>query len=255
MKTTASEPRNESTYLYLSSHNNNTTMTTAASSPSKKIPQSTTPMSLVKEIFGGCICQGAIPPSSTGEQVRASQFISIHGIEFIGLGAVVDELTAKERVYDTLEQLTSRTERLISIGYLSLEASNSISQSGPVIVIETVPLDVWDKTYPNDQSMAKTLKKKIANITVSMFCACSTCVCVWISFLIALCTNTVFHNHAIMHACVQSTPIGKEFSRSNHRFSCRSTSPAIPTSQGYQWIVGRYHRTQRGGSPCAGIEG
>jgi hypothetical protein len=157
---------------YISSNNTNTRMTTGASSPSKKMPQSATPISLVKELLGGCICQGAIPPlSSTGEQqTRSSQFISIHGIEFIGLGAVVDELTAKERVYDTLEQLTSRTERLISIGYLSLEASNS-SQSGPEIVIEAVPLDVWDKTYPNDQSMAKAVKKKIANITVSSMCA------------------------------------------------------------------------------------
>ena len=48
----------------------------------------------------------------------SSQFIELIGIQYIGLGAVVDELTPKERVYDTLEQLTTRTERLITIGYL-----------------------------------------------------------------------------------------------------------------------------------------
>jgi hypothetical protein len=189
-----------------------------APSPSKKTPQSATPMSLVKEIFGGCICQGAIPPPST-DQSRSSQFISIHGIEFIGLGAVVDELTAKERVYDTLEQLTSRTERLISIGYLSLDATNS---SSPQVVIETVPLDVWDTTYPNDQSMAKTLKKKIANITVSICLQCLfMCFVGLFAAIVVLCLPILYC--PALQSCVYSfhplPPIGKEVSRSNHRVS------------------------------------
>jgi tetratricopeptide (TPR) repeat protein len=54
------------------------------------------------------------------------QFVELHGIRFIGLGAVIDELTPRQRVYDTLEQLTIRTERLISIGYLMDHVHNSI---------------------------------------------------------------------------------------------------------------------------------
>lgn len=120
-------------------------------------------MTLFKTLFGDCLCQGAFP-SRDNNQSTSSQFINLHGIEFIGLGAVCDELTPKERVYDTLEQLTTRTERLISIGYLSQEKSPSGNLE---VLLETVPLDVWNKTYPNDQSMSKRLKRMIQNISVS----------------------------------------------------------------------------------------
>ncbi|CAB9503361.1 Kinesin light chain [Seminavis robusta] len=134
----------------------------------------TTPtVSLMKELIGGCMCQVGAGPQASNDNSRSSQFVSIHGIEFIGLGAVIDELTAKERVYDTLEQLTTRTERLISIGYLSVEDASPTSKTAK-IAVETVPLDVWEKTYPNDQSMAKHVKKKIANITSKKFDASIT---------------------------------------------------------------------------------
>jgi tetratricopeptide (TPR) repeat protein len=51
-------------------------------------------------------------------EAQSNQFVELHGLKFIGLGAVVDELSPRERVYDTLEQLTTRSERLVSIGYL-----------------------------------------------------------------------------------------------------------------------------------------
>lgn len=47
-----------------------------------------------------------------------TQFVELQGLRFIGLGALADELSPIERVHDTLEQLKTRTERLISIGYL-----------------------------------------------------------------------------------------------------------------------------------------
>lgn len=127
-------------------------------------------LTLVKALIGDCLCQGAFPfAENRGGQ--AAQFISLHGIEFIGLGAVVDELTPKERVYDTLEQSTNRTERLISIGYLSLEDQQTSPSPEPTsdsgVLLETVPLDVWNKTYPNDQTMSKRAKRIISNIKVN----------------------------------------------------------------------------------------
>lgn len=128
------------------------------------------PLTLVKAVFGDCLCQGAFPfaDKNGGFGGQVAQFINIHGIEFIGLGAVVDELTPKQRVYDTLEQLTTRTERLISIGYLSFEEPKPTDpQTGySGIRLETVPLGVWNKTYPNDQSMSRRVKREINNIKV-----------------------------------------------------------------------------------------
>jgi len=139
--------------------------------PEKKNKSKKAPLTLVKALLGECLCQAGAFSGFEHRSSQATQFINLHGIEFIGLGAVVDELTPKERVYDTLEQLTNRTERLISIGYLSVDdtdtiVANSKQPSSPEIRIETVPLDVWNKTYPNDQSMPKRTKRIIDNITV-----------------------------------------------------------------------------------------
>lgn len=127
-------------------------------------------LTLVKALIGDCLCQGAFP-FAENRGGHAAQFVTLHGIEFIGLGAVIDELTPKERVYDTLEQSKNGTERLISIGYLSLGDTRTISSpdhtSDSEILLETVPLDVWNKTYPNDQAMPKRAKRIISNIKVS----------------------------------------------------------------------------------------
>ena len=134
-------------------------------------------LALVKALIGDCLCQGAFPYSENHRRgVHTAQFVSLHGIEFIGLGAVVDELTPKERVYDTLEQSKNRTERLISVGYISLvgnqeqttPASSSDHAKDSGILLETVPLAVWDSTYPNDQSMSKRAKRIISNIKVRL---------------------------------------------------------------------------------------
>lgn len=126
------------------------------------------PLTLMKALFGDCLCNTAFHAADQGGP-QSSQFINIHGIEFIGMGAVADELTAKERVYDTLEQLTTRTERLISIGYLSKESKPGPQSGDTEIMLETVPLDVWNKTYPNDQSMSKRLKRMVNNIKTNQF--------------------------------------------------------------------------------------
>ena len=105
-----------------------------------------------------------------------NQFVELHGIQYIGLGAVVDELTPKERVYDTLEQLTTRTERLITIGYLvdeeeKKEDDNIVSGGSPNKIPETIPLDIWRSTYPNDKNMSRAVKRIITKIQVRItFC-------------------------------------------------------------------------------------
>jgi hypothetical protein len=117
------------------------------------------PLGIMSTILGECLCE-PFPTGEKGLMSAPAQFIELHGIQFIGLGAVVDELTPKERVYDTLEQLTTRTERLISIGYLVDD-----EKSGSKIT-ETIPLDIWSKTYPNDKSMSRAVKKTISSIKV-----------------------------------------------------------------------------------------
>ena len=125
------------------------------------------PMNVVSALLTDCLCEPF--PTGDGRLFGPSeQFIELIGIQFIGLGAVVDELTPKERVYDTLEQLSTRTERLISIGYLvdaEPEETESVSDKK---VIETIPLDIWSKAYPNDKNMSRPVKKTIASMKVRL---------------------------------------------------------------------------------------
>ena len=124
-------------------------------------PQSK-PLTFMGTILGECLCEPFTPASDYYKGLSpSSQFIELHGIQFIGLGALVDELTAKERVYDTLEQLASRTERLISIGYL-VDDEKSPGEK----LTETIPLDIWSKTYPNDKNMSRPVRRTIASIKV-----------------------------------------------------------------------------------------
>ncbi len=159
------------------------------------------PMTFMKTIIGECLCE-PFPSSSVGDTSLSSnlmmkirgalsfsstQFLELHGIQFIGLGAIEDELTAKERVYDTLEQLTTRTDRLISIGCL-VETPNSnlartdctaVAQSSSpssketsknvTITTQSIPYDVWDATYPNDRTMYGAVKRTIENIKARNF--------------------------------------------------------------------------------------
>jgi hypothetical protein len=126
------------------------------------------PLNIISAFLGNCLCE----PFQFVERTRGHQsvqFVELHSVKFIGLGAVEDELTPRERVYDTLQQLTTRTERLISIGYLLDEPQNDveISPNGEVRkATEAIPLDIWNQNYPNDQSMSTEVKKTIAQIKV-----------------------------------------------------------------------------------------
>jgi hypothetical protein len=140
-------------------------------------PARSKPLTFMGAILGECLCEPFSPAGDYKGLSPASQFIELHGIQFIGLGAVVDELSAKERVYDTLEQLTSRTERLISIGYLVDDEKLPGTK-----LTETIPLDVWTKNYPNDKTMSRAVRRTIASLKVrrpsfhaenSSFCACA----------------------------------------------------------------------------------
>jgi tetratricopeptide (TPR) repeat protein len=142
----------------------------------------TTKQSLPSKLVVG-VCSTMLGGGDSGGSLSSSQFIELHGIQFIGLGALEDELTAKERVYDTLEQLTSRTDRLISVGYL-VESSASKQCDSPSqqevkveeellrpqeeemtrnITTQSIPLDVWKNNYPNDFT-SRAIKKTITNI-------------------------------------------------------------------------------------------
>jgi hypothetical protein len=119
-------------------------------------------LNLLSAILGECLCE----TFATGDNKAigpSEQFIELHGIQFIGLGAVVDELTPKERVYDTLEQLTTRTQRLISIGYL---VDDETDMGRGKKLTETIPLDIWSQTYPNDKNMSRPVRKTIKSIKV-----------------------------------------------------------------------------------------
>lgn len=127
-------------------------------------------LNAITALVGECLCE----PFEVGAGIRPStQIVELHGIRFIGLGAVVDELTPRQRVYDTLEQLTTRTERLISIGYIldeqerqlpSLQSSNAVMDCRKKT--DTIPLDVWNKKYPDDESLLPQIKKMVERIKV-----------------------------------------------------------------------------------------
>jgi hypothetical protein len=144
---------------------------TSSSSSSKHKP-----LNLIQAMLGNCLCDFA---AHSGHKAGDStQFVELHSVKFIGLGAVVDELTPRERVYDTLEQLTTRTERLVSIGYLMDQAppvygsyplegdGDSSSVAEPMKATDTIPLDVWNQNYPDDASMSKPVQTTITKIKV-----------------------------------------------------------------------------------------
>jgi hypothetical protein len=105
----------------------------------------------------GATRRGGIEPASRSDY----QFVELQGLRFIGLGALVDELTPRERVYDTLEQLRTRTERLISIGYF-VDKPVEDRDGSVVKTTFTVPLDVWSQT--NDDSDRSSVSNQVQTI-------------------------------------------------------------------------------------------
>lgn len=111
------------------------------------------PLSVVSALLGSCFCEF---PNVRGENSTPGvQFMELHGVEYIGLGAVSSELTAEQRVRDTVAQLTEQTKRLISVGYLV-----------DTRVTDTIPLEVWEREYPNDRNMQRHIQKIINHIKV-----------------------------------------------------------------------------------------
>jgi hypothetical protein len=137
-------------------------METAKPSPRAK------PMSVMRAILGECMCE-TFPFTDNRGLSQTSQFIELHGVECISLGAVVDELSPEQRIRETLEQLTAEPKRMISIGYLVDEESPKTSQIAveeATKVTETVDLDVWRKNYPDDKNMSKPVAQTIKHIEV-----------------------------------------------------------------------------------------
>lgn len=115
-----------------------------------------------------CQCGPSLSFSENRGVSPASQLVVLQGIQFIGLGAVMDELTPRERVYDTIEQLTTRTDRIISVGYLldresEMEVPGASENSRRVKLkdTETIPLDIWVQNFPKDLNMSYEVKRTI----------------------------------------------------------------------------------------------
>ena len=123
-------------------------------------------LNMFRILMGNCFCEPLMPFDIAA---ASTQFVELHGILFIGLGSMMDELSPKERVYDTLEQLRSRTERMVSIGYLVEDDEATLSTADTDIrkITQTVPLDVWNKTYPKDQNINRPVKKIVDLLKVS----------------------------------------------------------------------------------------
>jgi hypothetical protein len=147
----------------------------------------TRPLSVMQALLGECLCAEPFPFTENRGLSQNTQFIELHGIEFISLGAMADELTPKQRVSETVEQLlNANTERLISIGYLvDDEPKNSEARQQEVAarygihngaaapprkVTATVPLVVWKKNYPNDRNMSRHVGRTINSIKVCRRC-------------------------------------------------------------------------------------
>jgi len=97
----------------------------------------------------------------------STQVVELKGIRFIGLGAVVDELSPRERVYDTLEVFRTRTERLVSVGYLLDKENDSTPRSLVEKVVETYPLDTWNRDdAPSERSFSREVKRTIELVKV-----------------------------------------------------------------------------------------
>lgn len=136
------------------------------------------PMSVMRLILGECMCE-PFPFSDNRGLSQTSQFVELHGVECISLGAVIDELSPDQRIRETLEQLTAAPKRMISIGYL-VDEENPVRASGNQVAVnesansnkitETVDLDVWRKNYPDDKNMSKPVAHIIKLIEVRYHC-------------------------------------------------------------------------------------
>lgn len=114
-----------------------------------------------------CATFPAAAAECRGMGLSSTQFVELQGLRFIGLGALADELSPKDRVHDTVEQLATRTERLIFIGYLvdpTFDKSEELLAESSTRVCqktETVPLDVWNN---NNSEINHGMSKQVQTI-------------------------------------------------------------------------------------------
>lgn len=126
----------------------------------------------VSTLISSCLCNGVYHFKARTGMSPSTQIIELKGIRFIGLGAVVDELTPRERVYDTLEVFRTRTECLVSVGYIldkELVDSTAIPRGTAVDVekvVEALPLESWNRDFPDESRFTKETKKTIDLVQV-----------------------------------------------------------------------------------------
>jgi hypothetical protein len=146
---------------------------------SSRLPPKERALNLVRVLMGNCFCDTSLGGGASvfDKAAASTQFVELHGILFIGLGCMSDELTPSARVYDTLQQLQSRTARMVSIGYLvddddaaTLSSHNSHNNHDADIrkMTQTVPLDVWKQTYPQDAHMSRPVQKLVDALEVGL---------------------------------------------------------------------------------------
>jgi len=138
------------------------------------------------------------PSSASASSFVPQQFVQLQGLGIISLGALEDELSPQQRVWDTFLQSTassSRTDRLISIGYLVQQEQlqvqvqsedNNVSdddnedddivvdkkpnkkQQRFIMTTQSIPYDLWVGAYPNEdpkkQRNSSSMSRPIRNL-------------------------------------------------------------------------------------------
>jgi hypothetical protein len=139
----------------------------------KTSPRRGSGLEFLSILFGECLCTDDFRIRESGYSTFSSsksQTIELVGVECISLGAVVEELTPMQRVKKTIEQLSTNTERLISVGYIKedydFEGDNEfklpVSAKQRNKIMETMPLEVYVQNFPND--LGKSLSKNLFSI-------------------------------------------------------------------------------------------
>eukprot|EP00522_Entomoneis_paludosa_P008244 CAMPEP_0172455502 /NCGR_PEP_ID=MMETSP1065-20121228/12098_1 /TAXON_ID=265537 /ORGANISM="Amphiprora paludosa, Strain CCMP125" /LENGTH=406 /DNA_ID=CAMNT_0013207963 /DNA_START=161 /DNA_END=1381 /DNA_ORIENTATION=+ len=117
---------------------------------------------LIKSVFmGQCYCGDNNNNNNnlSFHQDNVLQFVELPGMQFIGLGCMADELTPRERVYDTLEQLTSQRERLVRIGFLSTSGV-----TGETTHVQAMPLQVYNKQLESQPATTAKLSRPVQTL-------------------------------------------------------------------------------------------
>ena len=138
-------------------------------------------LDIISILFGDCLCMDAFRAHESGQSKFSSsnsQIIKLAGIECISLGAVIEELSPKQRVDRTIQQLATNIERLISVGYIREEhkVNNENDLKLPVSsmkkekVVETIPLEVYEQHFPEeiDKSLSERFLFIIEHLKVNI---------------------------------------------------------------------------------------